>query len=274
LQQQPVLYFILKIKFHAGMKISLIQPDTVWEDKAANFARLTDLLFPLFYNTDIVILPEMFSTGFSTDPVNLAERPGGETLTWMKKMAGEGGFGLCGSYIVTDNDRYYNRFIFVSPANEVWQYDKKHLFGLGHEQDYFSAGDERVIFTYNGIRIRPLICYDLRFPVWSRNRNEYDLLIYCANWPLARLYAWTALLKARAIENQCYVAAANRIGTDGNKIVYGGESAVFNYSGDQIARAGQAAETTVTAEISSDSLIEFRSKFPFLKDADNFTIHT
>jgi omega-amidase len=255
------------------MKISLVQPDTIWENKTENLRHLENLLLPLRHNTDLVVLPEMFSTGFSMHPRNLSEPPRKETFIWMKRMAVEGGFGLCGSYIVSENNLTYNRFVFVSPDNEVWQYDKRHLFGMAGEKEFFFAGSKRVSFRFRDIRITPFICYDLRFPVWSRNRNDTDLIIYSANWPVARKTAWTALLRARAIENQCFVAGANRIGTDGNGYSYCGESMLINPSGDIIISSGSEQEGPVTGEISIKEVSEFRAKYPFLNDADDFSIN-
>ena len=254
------------------MKISLIQPDTVWENKSENLRQLEKLILPLCNKTDVVILPEMFNTGFSMNPENLSEAPAMNTFFWMKKMAEKGNFGLCGSYMVNENNLIYNRFVFVSPRNEVWQYDKRHLFSFAGEQKFFTGGKERVVFTFRDIRISPFICYDLRFPVWSRNRNDVDLIIYSANWPDGRKAAWNALLKARAIENQCFVAGVNRIGTDGNGVIYSGESMLINYLGDVIVNIDSAKEASVTGEVSMKELSEFRTKYPFLKDADDFSI--
>ncbi len=254
------------------MKISLVQPDTSWENKTENLADLENLVSPLFNKTDIVVLPEMFNTGFSMDPERLGEKPGQESFRWMKRIAEKGNFGICGSYIVNENKLFYNRFIFVSPGNEIWQYDKRHLFRMADEQNFFTAGKERVIFRFRDMRICPLICYDLRFPVWSRNRNDFDLLIYSANWPERRRSAWNTLIRARAIENQCFVAGVNRVGTDGNDIKYAGESILINYLGDTLADAGQNLSGVVTAEISINELSEFRTKFPFMNDADDFVI--
>ncbi len=254
------------------MRISLVQPDTHWENKKENFRALETLITPLFNQTDIVILPEMFNTGFSMKTEILGESVGEETFVWMKQIALNGNFGLCGSYIVRENNRFYNRFIFVSPGPEVWFYNKRHLFGMAAERDFISPGNEKVLFSFRGVRISPFICYDLRFPVWSRNRNEVDLLIYSANWPVARKEAWNILTKARAIENQCYVAAVNRIGKDRNGILYCGESGLIHPFGHMVISAGPDRECCVTAEISISELSEIRRKFPVLDDADDFTI--
>ena len=215
----------------------------------------------------------MFNTGFSMNPVELSESPYGETFVWMKSIAEKGNFGLCGSYIVKENMNFFNRWVFVSPGNEVWHYDKRHLFSMGGEDKLFSAGKSRLIFSFRGVRITPYICYDLRFPVWSSNRDEYDLMIYAANWPEVRQNVWTTLLKARAIENQCYVAGSNRTGTDGEGIKYCGDSMIINARGELIAFAEDEKECSISAEISLTELSDFRKKFPVMNDADDFTIN-
>lgn len=255
------------------MKISLIQSDTIWEDKSRNFQNLLRLLTPLFDNTDLVILPEMFNTGFSMNPVLLGESPDGETLDWMKDISLKGNFGICGSYIVHENSNYYNRWVFVSPVDEIWHYDKHHLFSMGGENRCFTAGNSRLTFSFRGVKINPFICYDLRFPVWSRNRNSSDLLIFAANWPSARNDVWITLLKARAIENQCFVAGTNRTGTDGTGVKYSGDSMIISPRGSILASALNEEECFVTAEISIKDLSEFRKKFPVLNDSDDFTIN-
>jgi len=255
------------------MKISVIQPDIVWEDKSDNFQNLSDLISPLNNKTDIVVLPEMFNTGFSMDPAHLGESPGGETFDWMKDIAEKGNFGLCGSYMVKDKKNYFNRWVFVSPDNVVSHYDKRHLFSMGSEEKFFSAGKSRMTFSFRGVRISPYICYDLRFPVWSRNRNDFDLIIYSANWPEIRRNVWNILIKARAIENQCYVAGSNRIGTDGMGIRYCGDSTIINPRGESIVSADHDKECSISAEISITELSDFRRKFPVMNDADDFTIN-
>jgi len=254
------------------MKISIIQPDIAWESKTINLRKLVSLISPLFNKTDIVILPEMFNTGFSMNTQLLCEAPQSETYKWMKDIAEKGNFGVCGSYIVKENMHFFNRWVFVTPGDELWSYDKRHLFRMGGEDKVFSPGNKRVVLNFRGLRISPYICYDLRFPVWSRSRSDYDLIVYVANWPEARRETWLTLLKARAIENQCYVAGANRTGTDGNGINYCGSSVIINPRGEILAEAGYDSEATLTAEISLDELFSFREKFPVFKDADDFSI--
>ena len=254
------------------MKISVIQPEVAWENKSLNFQILSGILSPLFNKTDIVMLPEMFNTGFSMNPEALSESSYEETFLWIKEIAESGNFGVCGSYIFKENMNFFNRWVFVSPDNESWHYDKHHLFTMGGEDRLFKAGNSRLNFSFRGVRIAPYICYALRFPVWSRNLEGSDLIIYAANWPEKRRNVWNILLKARAIENQCYVAGSNRTGTDGEGIVYSGDSMIIDPKGEIIANAGTKKDCSVTAEISMAGLSAFRNKFSVLKDRDDFTI--
>jgi predicted amidohydrolase len=254
------------------MKISVIQLSVLWEDKELNLRKLGEMMIPLLNNTDIVVLPEMFSTGFSMNPERLSESAGGNTLLWMKKKASEGNFGLCGSYIAEENGNYYNRWTFVTPSGEYLTYDKRHLFSFAGEDKYFSPGRERLVFSFRGTRIFPNICYDLRFPVWCRNLNDYDLMINSANWPENRRDVWLTLLKARAIENQCYVAGANVTGTDGNNIAYSGDSVIIGPRGNILSSAFSDVDVSISYDISLPELEVFRKNFPFLRDADIFSI--
>lgn len=254
------------------MKLSVIQQDLVWENKSQNLINLERLILPLSGKTDIVVLPEMFNTGFTMNVKAHSEPPGGDTYKWMSDLSRICKLAICGTYIVKTGDSVYNRWIFAGPAGELQSYDKRHTFTMGEEDKYFSSGNSRIVFNYCGLRISPYICYDLRFPVWSRNRNDTDLMIYSANWPTARRDVWNILLKARAIENQCFVAGSNRIGTDGNGISYSGDSAIIGPKGEIITMADAGLEQCITAEISVDELNEFRRKFPVLNDADKFTL--
>lgn len=255
------------------MNVTIIQTDPYWEEKTKNFERIESLISEIRWRTDIVILPEMFSTGFSMQPEKTGELPASETFLWMKKLAASLNSGVCGSYVISENSKFFNRWIFVSPENNFWSYDKRHLFRMGNEDKSFTAGNKRVIISYRGVRILPNICYDLRFPVWSRNINDYDLLINSANWPLSRKEVWTTLLKARALENQCFVAGANRTGTDGAGIRYCGSSQLINPRGEILASAEEETESIVSAEISMSELNDLRKKFPVWMDADDFTIN-
>ena len=254
------------------MRLTLIQPDTIWENKFRNLERMGEMISAIPAGTDIIILPEMFNTGFSVDPVKLSEPPFSETFDWMKSISLEKNCGVCGSYIVSENGGFYNRWIFVSPDNETWIYNKRHLFSPGDEDKMFTRGNERIVFVFRGMRICPNVCYDLRFPVWCRNRNDYDLLINSSNWPESRSNVWITLLKARALENQCFVAGVNRIGIDGTGIKYCGDSMILGPKGEIIAEGKQNEECLISGEISIDELADFRKKFPVLKDGDNFTI--
>jgi omega-amidase len=255
------------------MKISVIQYDPVWENKSANLVKLEDLISPLGSTTDLVILPEMFSTGFSSNAGTLNEPPYSVTFEWMKSLSSRGNFGICGSYIVAENNNFYNRFVFISPEGMEYSYDKRHLFSPGNEERTFTRGKRRIVFAFRGVRICPNICYDLRFPVWSRNRNDYDLLINSASWPEARMDVWSTLLKARAIENQCFVAGANRTGIDGTGTIHSGGSVILGPRGETLASDSSGRECIVTAEISIEELNDFRSKFAVQNDADDFTVN-
>lgn len=252
------------------MKITLLQQNIVWADPEAN-RRKIDRLFSDDRETDLLVLPEMFSTGFCTKPENLAEPLPSGTLEWMKVKAARSHCALAGSLAVKDGTRYFNRFYFVFPDGRVEHYDKRHLFTFGGEHLEFSPGNERVVVTYEGVRMLLQVCYDLRFPVWSRNRGDYDLILYVASWPKPRTNAWKRLLRARAIENQCYVAGVNRCGSDPQNEYEGGTVLLDPY-GDVVAECPDGVESRISAEIDLDWLAEIRKKFPVLEDADRFTM--
>ncbi len=254
------------------MKISIIQPDTFWESKKQNFQRLEYLISSLDDDTDIIILPEMFSTGFSMNTEKLSETPGADTFKWMTDISKNRNTGICGSYMIREKNKFYNRWIFVAPSGKSWHYDKRHLYRMTDEKMQLTPGKKRLTFTFRGVRIAANICYDLRFPVWTRNTDSYDLLINSANWPSARRDIWITLLRARAMENQCYVAGANRIGIDGNGFKYSGESLIIDPKGKIIASGDKKKECVISAEISLSELNDFRKKFPVLEDADSFTL--
>jgi omega-amidase len=255
------------------MKISVIQPDLSWEQKETNLERLSMAIAGLPADSDLAVLPEMFSTGFSMNTGMLAEEPGSYTYSWITEEAVKSGKAICGSFIVKEKEKYYNRFVFVAPTGKTVYYNKRHLFRMGGEDAHFSAGNERVVFEYKGFRILPVICYDLRFPVWMRNRNDYDLIIVVANWPASRKFVWNTLLSARAIENQCFLAAANRVGTDREGILYSGDSVILDPKGSEIIRLPPGEPATGSAEIILGDLQEFRRKFAAWKDADEFSIN-
>jgi len=254
------------------MKITVIQPDIEWEDKSGNLEKLERMILSSGNDADIVILPEMFSTGFTMKPEKVSEPPRSDTFEWMVSVSVQGNFGLCGSYIILKNNHAYNRWVFVTPEKKSWYYDKHHLYTMGNEHLHYTAGNKQLVFRFRGVRIMATVCYDLRFPVWNRNRNNYDLLINSANWPQPRREVWLTLLRARAIENQCYVAGSNRIGTDGEGIKYCGDSMVVNPRGEVIASAEHGKECCISAVISMGELSRFRKKFPVLNDADKFSI--
>jgi len=254
------------------MKICVVQPDTRWEDKALNFKILENTITESVNGTDVIILPEMFNTGFSMNNTGVSEKPRGETFDWMISISQKENSAVCGSYMVRTGSGFYNRWVFVTPEKKSWHYDKRHLFTMGKEHLYFTSGNKRLTFIFRGVKIFPSVCYDLRFPVWSRNTNNYDLLINSANWPAPRRNVWMALLLARALENQCYVAGANRIGKDGIGVTYAGDSVIISPRGEILASAGKNKQSLITAEISVEELKNFRKKFPVLKDADKFII--
>jgi omega-amidase len=255
------------------MKITIVQPDIIWENRNANLEKIESLLDPVSGKTNLVILPEMFTTGFSMNTENLAEQFNADTLAWMRRISLERQFAICGSFIVDENHSFFNRFVFVTPDQKTYSYDKRHLFSIGGENDSYKPGKERLIFKYNDVRISAIICYDLRFPVWIRNRNDYDLMICVSNWPESRREVWNTLLKARAIENQCYVAGVNRVGSDNEGNNYSGESVILDPRGRKIADIKEYEEGIATGEISIPDLISFRKNFPVWKDADDFKIN-
>ncbi|MCR6719645.1 MAG: amidohydrolase [Chitinophagaceae bacterium] len=268
----------------SSITISLIQTRLAWEDKEANLRHFSEKLNALSGKTQLAILPEMFSTGFSMQPEKLAETMDGPTVTWMKQQAKQHRMILTGSVIIedgTDDDgkpAYFNRLLWVLPNGQTGYYDKKHRFAFAGEDQHYQRGHRRFIASVNGWRINLLICYDLRFPVWARQAPqepgagwEYDLLLYVANWPQRRNHAWKTLLQARAIENQCYVAGVNRIGDDGNGISHSGDSMVVDPLGQIIANAGDA-DDNITVTLQKEDLVDVRTKFPFWKDADSFLI--
>lgn len=247
------------------MKTVILQNDILWADPAGNI-RKADAAISSSPDADLYILPEMFSTGFCTSPEGIAESDGA-TLEWMKKKAAQCEAAIAGSVAIKEDGNFYNRFYFVKPDGDVVSYDKKHLFTYGKEHESFTAGDRRVIVEYLGVRILLEICYDLRFPVWSRNRGDYDMIIYVASWPASRISAWNSLLVARAVENQCYVAGVNRVGTDPSDS-YSGGSVIVDPYGNVIARCQDGIESYSEAEIDMELLEAFRRKFPVLNDAD------
>lgn len=273
------------------LTITCIQSSLHWEDPAANLNMFEEKIKSISDKTEIVILPEMFSTGFSMKPEGLAETMDGETVKWMKRIAAEKKIILTGSVIIGQADdsvpaAYYNRLIWMLPDGQYGVYDKRHLFAYAGEDKQYTPGAKRLIASAKGWKINLLICYDLRFPVWSRltpnpsppaervaAAPEYDLIIYVANWPERRIHAWKTLLQARAIENQCYVAGVNRVGKDGNDIYYNGSSMVVDPMGE-ILYQKQNEEDIFTITLQKEKLEEIRTKLPFWNDGDSFSIQS
>lgn len=249
--------------------VSAIQAPLTWQDPDANHRYFANQMASLF-NVDVVVLPEMFSTGFSMASDTIAEASNGPTLAWMKSQAARLDAAVTGSVAVRDGNHYFNRMFWVEPDGSVSYYDKRHLFRMAAEHHHYHAGQERVIVPWRGLRFCLQVCYDLRFPVFSRNRGDYDVLIYVANWPAARAHAWRSLLPARAIENQCYTIGLNRVGQDGNGHDYSGDSVVLNYLGQPLQSAPANAAVTLQCELDCAKLTAFRESFPAALDADDF----
>jgi predicted amidohydrolase len=257
------------------LKISLIQAGIFWEDKARNIQHYGNLLKKLSGESDLAVLPEMFSTGFSMQAPHLAETNEGATIQAIRDWAKDYDFAVCGSFLAKDDDSgpVFNRGFFIEPNGNEWFYDKRHLFRMGLEHDHFAAGNRIVTIPYKGWNIRLIICYDLRFPVWIRNRkNEYDILVCSANWPAVRVNVWQTLLCARALENQCYVCGVNRIGKDGGSVEHQGDSVIIDFKGNSILETVPNEETVVTGILSKAQLNHFRERFPAWMDADEFEI--
>lgn len=266
----------------SSLTITTIQSNLIWEEKSANLRLLEKKISAIEEKTEIVILPEMFSTGFSMRPGQLAETMEGESVGWMKRVSRENGIILTGSLIIEEEGKYYNRLLWMLPNGQFGYYDKRHLFAFGEEDKHYHPGSKRLIASVKGWKINLQVCYDLRFPVWARQAPrdagkkdggelEYDLLIYVANWPERRSHAWKTLLCARAIENQCYVIGVNRVGTDANNIYYSGNSLIIDPLGQVLYHMADE-EDVHTLTLQKESLEEVRDKFPFWKDADSFNI--
>ena len=277
-----------------NLKITIIQSELHWENAAKNLAMFTDKIASITETTDVIVLPEMFTTGFTMNAKPLAETMNGNTVAWMKEQAKIKNAAVVGSLIITENNLYFNRLIWAQPDGKISFYNKRHLFRMANEHETYSAGNSRIIVEYKGWKICPLICYDLRFPVWSRNKPipnpsqragslssltshhsppAFDLLIYVANWPEARKEPWCKLLEARAIENQVYVVGVNRVGKDGKDIPYSGNSAVINPKGNIISNILEHQNCIQTIELNRQELEDFREKFPVGLDGDDFEIH-
>ncbi len=258
------------------IRIALVQTDLYWKDKIANMAMLEEKILGFDQQVDLIVLPEMFSTGFTMDAKEVAEPMNLHTTKWMKQMASQTQAVITGSIIINDKGKFFNRLLWISPDGNMDWYDKRHLFRMANEDEYFDMGKERKLFHCKGWNIMPQVCYDLRFPVWSRNKVteeelEYDLIFYVASWPSPRINAWDILLKARAVENQAYAIGVNRIGEDGNSVPYSGHSGAYNFKGETLSFSADKGEI-LFVELDFDSLLQYREKFPAWRDADQFEL--
>lgn len=263
------------------LTITLIQSSLSWEDKAANMKMFEEKIDAIEERTELIVLPEMFTTGFTMQPQLFAETMEGSTISWMRRIAADKKIALTGSIIIKEDDKFYNRLVWMLPNGDFGFYNKRHLFAYAEEDKHYSAGNKRLIASAKGWKINLQVCYDLRFPVWARQHAqqpddaamalEYDVLIYVANWPEKRSHAWKTLLCARAIENQCYVVGVNRVGKDGNGIYYSGNSLVIDPLGEVLYHVADD-EDIFTITLEKERLNEIRNKYPFWKDADNFNI--
>ena len=253
------------------MKIALIQTSLSWESPMENRSHLAQKITGFMEDVDLIVLPEMFSSGFTMNPKKVAETMQGETVSWLQHLVKAKNCAITGSLVIEENGNYYNRLVFVFPNGDIETYDKRHLFTLAGEHQFYTAGVDKLIVNYKGFKICPLVCYDLRFPVFSRNAENYDVLIYVANWPKPRINAWDILLKARAVENMCYTVGVNRIGTDYNNHEYVGHSQVVDFLGEYVLES-QKADSVFIVELDKAKIMETRSKLAFLEDKDEFKI--
>jgi len=255
-----------------NIRISIVQTNIVWENTLQNRLDLTTKIKLLSGKTDLVVLPELFTTGFTMQPHLVAETMQGETILWLKELANKYNLAITGSIVIKEQEVYRNRLVFVEPNGSLVYYDKRHSFSLAGEQEVYTSGDKKVIINYKGFKICPQICYDLRFPVFVRNTEHYDVLIYVANWPKQRIEAWNTLLKARAIENMCYTIGVNRVGIDANAHEYSGDSAVYNLLGEKQTQLETFKEGVETTILSKNHIESTRQKLGFLNDMDNFNL--
>ncbi|WP_299272808.1 amidohydrolase [uncultured Psychroserpens sp.] len=254
------------------LKVALIQTTLVWENPIQNRINLRDKIDEIPEPVDLIVLPEMFTTGFSMNPESIAESMDGVTVKWMTHIAKEKDVAIVGSCIIQDNKKFYNRLLFVEPNGKISSYDKRHTFTLAGEDKVYESGNHRLIVTYKGWKICPLVCYDLRFPVFARNTEDYDTLIYVANWPKVRISAWDTLLKARAIENMSYCIGVNRVGLDFNNYEYSGHSAAYDVLGERLDDIPHGKEATAIITLDKAHISKYRGKLGFLNDKDGFTL--
>jgi len=255
-----------------ALTIAVVQTNLIWENPIKNRRLLNNKINTITSSIDLIILPEMFTSGFTMNASSIAETMDGETIAWLKEKAKKKQAVIIGSLVISENDNYYNRLVCVEPSGEITKYDKRHTFTLAGEHKVYTAGTEKVMFNYKGWKIHPLVCYDLRFPVWARNVENYDLLLYVANWPKPRINAWDALLKARAIENMAYCIGVNRIGLDGNNYEYPGHSAAYDVLGNRIDSIPADKEVIDIVVLEKGVINKYRDKLNFLNDRDNFNL--
>lgn len=255
------------------LKIALIQTDLVWENPEQNRINFTNKIENISTDVDVIVLPEMFTSGFTMNASAVAETMDGETVSWLKDLALKVDAAIVGSMVISENNTFYNRLLFIEPSGFITYYDKRHTFTLVGEDKVYTAGKEKVILHYKGWKIRPLICYDLRFPVWARNTEDYDVLLYVANWPKTRVSAWDTLLKARAIENMSYCVGVNRVGVDGVNSEYSGHSAVYDVLGEELTGFKPNEEQTEVVTLEKRHVEAYRNKLKFLNDKDVFILN-
>ncbi len=254
------------------LTLAIIQTDLVWQNAAQNRIQFSSKINQITEQVDVIVFPEMFTTGFSMHPQEIAETMQGETVNWMLNTAAEKNAAIAGSVIISENGNFFNRFLFVHPSGEINYYNKKHLFTLAGEHKIYASGKEKLLVNYKGWKICPLVCYDLRFPVWARNVEAYDALLYVANWPKPRIKAWDTLLKARAIENMCYCVGVNRVGKDANNLAYTGHSAAYDCLGEQVVSTTDNVEDTAIVTLDKNHISTVRKKLNFLNDRDSFEL--
>lgn len=257
---------------NSSLKVALVQTHLVWENPAKNRHVLNKKINAISKDVDLIVLPEMFTSGFTMNAALVAETMHDQTIEWLQRKASEKEALLIGSLVISENHKYYNRLVAVDATGVIAQYDKRHTFTLAGEHKVYTAGTEKITFSYKGWKICPLICYDLRFPVWARNTENYDLLVYVANWPKVRIDAWDTLLKSRAIENMCYTIGVNRVGLDGNNYEYTGHSAAFDVLGKRLDTIPINEEYTGIITLEKETIKRYREKLNFLNDRDHFTL--
>ena len=254
------------------LKVALVQSELIWENPEQNRLNFTEKIKTINEKIDLIVLPEMFTSGFTMTPEHVAETMNGPSIAWMKALAEETNAAICGSLVIEEDHKYYNRFVFVRPENDISIYDKRHTFNLAGEGEVYEAGTSKIIINYKGWKICPMVCYDLRFPVWARNVEGYDLLMYVANWPKPRTIAWDALLKARAIENMSYCLGVNRVGTDANHHEYSGHSAVYDVLGESLSHIESSKVQIEVFTLAKAHIKSIRDKLRFLEDRDVFNL--